>query len=154
MRPDKIILARPNSLIVNEIKRLISELSGKAVPLGDLKDIGKIDYQEVAGIVISTAVNSVVSDPYIEVLKQVVVGLPGKPVFLTTLMEADILKRSLSVELRRSTLSFNFLSIEEAIAAKVLSPAKDVVIIRKKDLTDPDLFLRSKVAFQKATGLR
>ncbi len=138
MKTGKILLARPNSFIVKHMRRLIEESGNTPLPITKTAELDGISASELRAIVISTSVSSVVEEGYFEVFEIVKERFPDIPVFLASLTEVDSVKRAFSQNARTKGLTLQ--SIGEADN----SPSKEsVVVIRKSDLIDQDLFRKA-----------
>ena len=138
MKTGKILLARPNSFIVKHMKRLIEESGNIPVPITKTTELEGVNESELNAIVISTSVSSVVEEGYFEVFQIVKEKFPHVPVFLASLTEVNSVKRAFSQNAKTKGLTLQ--SVNEADN----SPSKEsVVVIRKGDLIDQDLFQKT-----------
>lgn len=135
----KVILARPSSLIVTDMKKLISSSGFEAKPIGELKELTELFPADVAGIVISTALSSTVKEKYWEVIKQSATLFPGKPIFLASYATVRSTKITAGAHLKDMGHEYDLLSIDEAKAAS-FDCDKHILILTQKEISDPIAF--------------
>lgn len=135
----KVILARPSSLIVKDMKKLIASSGFEASPINELKELTQINQDEVAGIVISTALSSTVKAKYWEVIKRSIALFPGKPIFLASYATARSAKITAGSHIEEVGNGYELLSIEEA-QKLAFDPEKHILILTQKEISDPVAF--------------
>ncbi len=138
--PKYILLARPSKFIVNEMKRLVTEAGFEPKPLANLAQIHDVDERHVCGVVISLSTNSVVDDPYEEVLKEVEEKFKGKPVFLASLLEMGRMKKVVKHRLRENNIQKDLLRITDAKNIESVNFALNLIVIEKTDIVDESLY--------------
>ncbi|MEO9482935.1 MAG: hypothetical protein ABJG47_05795 [Ekhidna sp.] len=135
----KVILARPSSLIVTDMKKLVSATGFEAQPIGEIKELTRMNHKDVAGIVISTALSSTVKEKYGEVIKRSVALFPGKPIFLASYATARSTKITASSHIKNAGLDFELLAVEEAKSI-TFDANKQILILTQQEISDPVVF--------------
>lgn len=131
----KIILARPSSLIVTDMKTLMTATGYEAYPIGALSELTVINQSEVAGIVISTALSSTVKEKYWEVIQRSVALFPGKPIFLASYATVRSTKITAGSHIGKAGLDYELLSIDEAKTTS-FDPSKHILILTQKEISN------------------
>ncbi len=121
------------------MKKLISSSGFEANPLEDLSELTKINQNEVAGIVISTALSSTVKEKYWEVIKRSIALFPGKPIFLASYSTVRSTKITAGSHLKNLGTGYELLSIEEASKTS-FDPNSHLLILTQKEISDPVAF--------------
>lgn len=135
----KVILARPSSLIVTDMRKLVSATGFEAMPIGDINELTKIGQDEVGGVVISTALSSTVKEKYWEVIKRSVALFPRKPIFLASYATVRSTKITAGAHIKNAGLDFNLLSIDE-VKSSSFDADKDILILTQKEISDTVAF--------------
>ncbi len=135
----KVILARPSSLIVSDMKKLVSSTGFEAMPIAEINELTHISQSEAAGIVISTALSSTVKEKYWEVVQRSAAIFPGKPIFLASYATIRSTKITAGAHIKNAGLDFELLSIEEAKSGSFDSN-KQILILTQKEISDPIAF--------------
>jgi hypothetical protein len=143
MSTKRILLARPNSFIVDEMKRLIADSGYTPTPINDLEELMQYDTAEIGGAVISTAFSSTVKEDYHEVVKAVIEKFTGIPVMLATLIDVEAIRKAIDLKFEAIGLDFEMHSMEMAGAKGMLTPRKDMIIIQKNDIADEAVYART-----------
>ncbi len=136
----KVLLARPNSFIVKEMKRLVSDCGYLATPLGDLDELSEHDASEVGGVVISTALVSSVTADYGEVARVTLEKFPGVPVMLATLASYESIRPALELKFEQIGIDHELRSMSSAGASEQFSAAEEMLVIQKSDISDEHLY--------------
>lgn len=131
----KIILARPSSLIVTDMKTLMTATGYEPRPIGDINELTAIHHSEVAGIVISTALSSTVKEKYWEVIQRSVALFPGKPIFLASYATVRSTKITAGAHIRDAGLDYELISIDEAMSESFNSD-KQILILTQKEISN------------------
>ncbi len=121
------------------MKKLISSSGFEANPIEDLSQLTKINQNEVAGIVISTALSSTVKEKYWEVIKRSIALFPDKPIFLASYATVRSTKITAGSHLKDLGNGYELLSIEEARAV-TFDPNSHLLILTQKEISDPVAF--------------
>jgi hypothetical protein len=129
----KIVLARPNQIIVNYMRSLVLKTGCDPHPIQDLEEIYKIEESLIGAIVISTSVSSVVKQDYLEVLKEVLDKFPNKPVVLATLSSTTSLEKIVSRKLKEWGIVRGIIGTDSNIT---LRNHQQIQVITKKDLSE------------------
>jgi hypothetical protein len=145
----KIVLARPNRLIVAEMKSAIEECNYQPVPLNELKDLEAISRNDIGGYVISTAVTSTIKADFATTLAQVQQYHRDAPIVFATLMRGDKALRSLRFQLKKLNTSYDLLTIER-LNGNSMDPKSHALVVHKDDLVSrhQDTCLAFKSFFQ------
>ncbi len=130
-----VLLARPSSLIVKDMKQLISSSGCEPQPLRSLSEFKNYSSHEVAGIVISTALSSVVSDKYWDVIKKSILSFPDKPIFLASYSSVRNTKITAGQRIKEHNISMELLSLEET-KTRDFSQKKHILILTQKEISD------------------
>lgn len=94
-----VLLARPSFFIVNDMKKFIANNGYDPRPLKSIKQIDQIPVHLVSGVVISNAISSDVDETYMEVVKAIRNVSPKLPIAFATLVDFDVIKRSIKMNL-------------------------------------------------------
>lgn len=141
----KVLLARPNIMIIDHVKKLIAAAESEPMMISEFEDIFELPKSEVGLIVISTTVSSFIKKEYTEVLEACMKTFPNARIFLATLSNIDSIKKIISkvlVDLDSSRLQ----SLDEEIA----NPKDNsIVLFHKSDLTDEQRFGQVLSIFQR-----
>ena len=132
----KVILARPSSLIVKDMKNLVASTGFEATPIAQLSELSTIDPNDVGGIVISTALSSTVKEKYWEVIQRSVALFPGKPIFLASYASVRSTKITAGSHIKSTGLDYELVSIDEAKSGSFDSN-KQILILTQKEISDP-----------------
>lgn len=130
----KVLLARPSVFIVNEMKPFIEMADFEPRPLKDLATLPNLPGNEIAGTVISTAINSDVKESLLDVTLKVREHFPKMPLVFATLVEFEHLKKSLELKFADFPVDFEFLSLQMAKIRPLLYPEKQVIVLHKDDI--------------------
>ncbi|MGL1887667.1 MAG: hypothetical protein OCD76_14215 [Reichenbachiella sp.] len=144
----KVLLARPNPFIVNEMQGFIKDCEFDPTPLHDLEQLSNYDRNEVAGIVISTAVNSTVKENFTETLKEVIDTYPALPIVIATLMPTDKIKKTTDFFLQNNSFNHELHSVQEVLTKNKLEPKNTMLILEKSMLIDQSHYSHSKEIIQ------
>ena len=136
----KVLLARPSVFIVNDMKHLLTTLGVAPTPIKNVNEITTHPSTELAGAVISTALNSEVPEDYAQVAKALKDHDPNLPLLLATLVPFDNLVKALTIKFKNNGLDMDFLSMRAASRAGDINPALDVVVIHRDDITSTSNF--------------
>lgn len=131
----KIILARPSSLIVTDMKTLMTATGYEAYPINALSELTAINQHDVAGIVISTALSSTVKEKYWEVIKRSAALFPDKPIFLASYATVRSTKITAGSHIKNSELDYELLSIDEA-KSTAFNAKKHILILTQKEISN------------------
>ncbi|MFY0689550.1 MAG: hypothetical protein JXQ90_20435 [Cyclobacteriaceae bacterium] len=140
MKTKKILLARPNKFIVDEMKGLLKDSNFLPVPISNLDEIHKFSKEEVGGVVVSTAVISSIKEDYEDVILDVTSAFPGIPVMLATLVEVELMKKSINIRLQKVGLDYHIRSITEVETKSSIDPRHDLVIVHKDDIGNKEKY--------------
>lgn len=135
----KVILARPSSLIVKDMKKLIASTEFDATPITELAELSRIDPEDVGGIVISTALSSTVKEKYWEVIQRSVALFPGKPIFLASYASVRSTKITAGAHVKSAGLDYELVSIEETKPGS-FNASKQILILTQKEISNPMMF--------------
>ena len=134
-----VLLARPSSLIVKDMRHLISSTGLEPRPMRSLQEFDNYDETDVAGIVISTALSSVVKDKYWDVIKKSMEHFPTKPIFLASYSSVRNTKITAGQRMKESKIPMQLLSLDEA-KAELFDQEKHVLILTQKEISDQKKF--------------
>jgi len=110
----KALLARPSSLIVQNMRRFMTTLGFEPTRLSSASELSSYDSQDVACIVISTALTSTVKESYCQIVMKVKDIFPGKPIFIASFADIKRSKVIVNAKFRDATCNMTLLSMEEA----------------------------------------
>lgn len=146
MNKKKVLLARPSFFIVNEMKAFINICNYDPVPLKNMDIIKTIPENALAGAVISMAINSDVKESLIEVAIILRNQYPNMPIMLATLVDFDMIKKSLGLKFADFPDKINFLDMTAASNKLILNTKNDILIINRSDIdTDQKRMTASRV---------
>ena len=135
----KALLARPSSLIVNDMKHLIESTGCEPTPLTSLTELADFESDDVAGILISTAPSSKVKDKYWDVIQQSASVFPGKPIFLASYSTVRSTKITASQRLKDHGISHELVSLEELDNIHFSNNAH-MLILTQKEISNESKF--------------
>jgi hypothetical protein len=101
----KVLLARPHDFVVADMTRWMNSLGAEPVRLQGALDLSPFAAGEVGGVVISTAVTSMVSSAFGEVLDATRAAFPRAPVIIAGLTSTDSARSGFAAELKRNGLT-------------------------------------------------
>lgn len=130
----KVLLARPSLFIVNEMKPFIELTGYEPRPLRNLEILDKISQEQVAGTVISTAINSDVKESMEEVISRIRSRFPNMPVVLATLVDFEHLIKALRLKESAFGNPVNFLDLQRAENKLTLDSKREVLVLHKSDI--------------------
>lgn len=130
----KVLLARPSVFIVHEMKPFIELCAYEPRPLKNLSNLPNLPESEIAGAVISTAINSDVKESLFEVTIEVKKHFPSMPIVFATLVDFDHLKKSLELKFAEFSPKLEFLSLAQAKIRPLLYPARHIIVLHKDDI--------------------
>ncbi|MFY0601122.1 MAG: hypothetical protein JXR03_15705 [Cyclobacteriaceae bacterium] len=144
MNSDRIVLlARPSSLLIENMKRLMESASLSPEPLRSLEKMGEYNQENLAAIVISTAISSPVKESYCEVVERSKELFSGTPIFLASYANIRRTKLIAETKFKERGIKFELISTAEAKGLNVFDARKTIVIITKEDLEDEEKFLQT-----------
>ncbi len=117
------------------MKKLIASTGFEASPIEELKELTHINQNDVAGIVVSTALSSTVKEKYWEVIKRAIGLFPGKPIFLASYATPRSAKITAGAHLRDIGNGYDLLSIDEAQKMS-FDPFNQILILTQKEISD------------------
>lgn len=130
----KVLLARPSSFIVTDMKRLMTDMGFQPNPITKLADVQNLPLQEFAGAVVSIQINSTIPEDYKQVIVEIKRVHPTMPILLASLVEfQDIAK---GVKAKFEGTAFQFYGMQEATRKMTFDPKNDIIAIQKADITD------------------
>ena len=130
-----VLLARPSSLIVKDMRHLISSTGLEPKPMRSLQEFENYNEADVAGIVISTALSSAVKDKYWDVIIKSMEHFPKKPIFLASYSSVKNTKITACQRMKESNISRQLLSLDEA-KAEPFDQEKHILILTQKEISD------------------
>jgi len=145
----KVLLARPSSLLVNNMKRLMVSAHLIPTPLKELNGFQGLSSSEIAGIVVSTTLSSCVKEEYWEVMKMAHEKFNGMPKFLASFANFKRAKLIARSSFKENGLALEALSIDEAYESDFVDFSNHFVIITREDLEDPAKFNSSSLLIKK-----
>src|SRR5438552_2276016 len=97
-----VILGRPHPMIVESMKEFMKRNGYEPFPLSKIGDLKNIPHTgKIHGAVISTAVESVVKESYIEVFQEIRKLYPEIPVLFATIGKVEGMAKILSMTLSK-----------------------------------------------------
>lgn len=130
-----VLLARPSSLIVNDMQKLISATGCEPKPLSSVDEFEEYNAEDVAGIVISTALSSKVKDKYWDVVKKSLARFPGKPIFLASYSSVKSTVIIAGKRLEENNIPLEMVSIDDTKPGS-FDPLGQLVILTQKEISD------------------
>ncbi|WP_436514502.1 hypothetical protein [Ekhidna sp. To15] len=121
------------------MKKLVSSTGFEAMPITEINELTSIDEDEVAGIVISTALSSTVKEKYWEVVQRSAAIFPGKSIFLASYATVRSAKITAGAHIKNAGLDYELLSIEEAKSGS-FDANNQILILTQKEISDPVAF--------------
>ena len=131
-----VILARPSSLIVSDMKNLIARSGYEPKPIAELRELDDYDPTDVSAIVVSTALSSAVKESYGKVIERSMERFPGKPLFLASFASVKSTKLVAGDHLKKQNIPLRLLSLEE-LESKGWDPSNEALILTQKEISDP-----------------
>lgn len=133
-----VLLARPSSLIVNDMKKLMTATGMQPTPLASLEDIDTYSEDKIGGIVVSTALSSPVKEKYWEVIAKVIAFFPSRPIFLASYASVKSTKITAASRFKEYNIDRNLVCLDEVSAS--FSSRKDVLILTQAEISDDSKF--------------
>lgn len=134
-----VLLARPSSLIVNDMKKLISSTGCQPKPLNSIDEFKNYGSDEVAAIVISTALSSKVKDKYWEVTQSSLTSFPGKPIFLASYSSVRSTKIVAGKRLKEHGIELELLSLDD-LKSKAFNATSHILLLTQAEISNDELF--------------
>ena len=136
---NKVLLARPNPFIVDEMKGFLENCGYEPVPIKDLNELGGFPEDEVAGAVVSTTVISSVhesAEGVVEALRQ---RFPSIPVTFASMLAEEDIEDMLKHKLEKVSSSPNVLSVKKGLLDHTLGAPDTFLVVTQDDLKDQAL---------------
>jgi hypothetical protein len=134
-----IIMARPHPIIAGAMKEFIIRNGYEPFVLNKLEDLKNIpNNAKVYGAVISTAVDSVIKESYIEVFNEINKFYPNKPVIFTTIGKMEVITKIVSLSLSKVIKDFVIHIVDKDIKLSDLSSEKNFLIINNESITNSE----------------
>lgn len=131
---NKVLLARPSSFIVNDMKRLMTEMGYRPTPISRLSDVGKMPLKEILGAVVSNQLSSSIPEDYKEVILEIKRVNPSMPVLLASLVEFTGIEKGLRAKFEGTP--FVFFAVHDVARKLVFNTSTDILVIHLSDITD------------------
>ncbi|MEM9324411.1 MAG: hypothetical protein AAGA85_02090 [Bacteroidota bacterium] len=136
----RALLARPSSLIVENMRRFMTTLGLEPTRLNTADELHQYEADEVGCIVISTALSSTVKESYCEIVKKVRSTFPGKPIFIASFADIKRSKVIVRSKFKSGDCDIELLCMEEAARQVPLDFAAFCVLITNDEIkSDPAL---------------
>lgn len=143
-----VVLARPSSLIITDMKRLIGKMELDPRPISHITELHAFKANEVGAVVISTALSSTIKEKYWEVVKKVRELFPGKPIFLASFASISSTRITAGAHFERESLDIELSSVDE-INTDDFDPNRQMLILTQRELENTSLLSKiSKVALK------
>jgi hypothetical protein len=137
----KVLLARPHDFVVGDMQRWVSDLGHTPVRLNSIDELRATPAAEVGGVVISTAVTSVVKATFGEVLDAARAAFPQVPLVIASLSSLASTRDGFRVELARHALTLH--TCDEAAS---WGQAKVALFVTPAELKGPRVELSAAAA--------
>jgi len=132
-----VVLARPNFLIVEDMRAFLRKNGFEPVRLTTLEDFHGLRFEAVAGVVISTAVISSIEQSPLEVLELVRGDMSEVPVAFATLVEFEKAAPGLQTTVFRARTDVSLVPSDSPLADGLsLGGPDDYLLLRKADIAD------------------
>lgn len=135
----KVLLARPNSAIVKDMRAALERNGFTPFSVETLEKIKTINRAGLKGVIISTSVVSTIKEPFYETFVVIRNRFPDIPVLFTTQAESDRMAPLVQSALKTvapETIVHNF--SPDLLNPSMLGSKESVVLISKNDLINPD----------------
>jgi hypothetical protein len=139
----EILIARPNAFIVKNMKGILDDCGKNPIVLADIEEMEKHKDANLCGVVISTAVTSSIAGSFEEVLSKVLTHFRDIPILLPTMLDLEKAKSSIYLTLSRIGVSHELVSVEEASKRAVINSANTMIILKKEDMTESEIYGQS-----------
>lgn len=133
-----VLLARPSSLIVNDMKKLMTATGMQPTPLGSLDDIDTYSEDSIGGIVVSTALSSPVKEKYWEVIAKVIAIFPSRPIFLASYASVKSTKITAESRFKEYNIGRNLVCLDEV--NENFTSQNDILILTQAEISDGSKF--------------
>jgi len=133
-----VLLARPSSLIVSDMKKLMNATGLQPTPLASLEELKNYDEKQVGGVVISTALSSPVKEKYWEVIHEVILKFPNCPIFLASY--ATVKSTFITAEARFKEFNIGHRLVCLDQVDESFSNNKDILILTQAEISDDSKF--------------
>lgn len=134
-----VLLARPSSLIVNDMKNLITSTGCQPTPLASIDEFDNYEADQVAAVVISTALSSKVKDKYWEVIKRSLIHYPYIPIFLASYSSVKSTKIVANKRLEENGIDMELVSLDE-MKVQAFDSNKQILILTQGEISNQVLF--------------
>ena len=133
-----VLLARPSSLIVNDMKKLMTATGMQPTPLASLADLNSYSEDSIGGVVISTALSSPVKEKYWEVIQSVIATFPNRPIFLASYASVKSTKVTAGSRFKEFDIQRSLVALDEV--SEDFSNQGDVLILTQGEISDDSRF--------------
>ncbi len=133
-----VLLARPSSLIVNDMKKLMTATGMTPTPLKSLEHLVNYEESEIGGIVISTALSSPVKEKYWEVISKVIERFPSRPIFLASYASVKSTQITASARFKEFSIARNLTCLD--MVDDRFNSSQDVLILTQSEISDDSRF--------------
>lgn len=147
-RMKKVILARPSSLMVNNMKKLMAEIKVTPIPLGSMEELGNLSKAGVVGVVVSTALTSTVKMTYPEVIEYFNREFPEIPIFIASFTNFKRTKIIVESTLEKNGVPLSVVSLNQARQSDHLDFKSTAIVITNEDISESAHIANTKNAIQ------
>ena len=132
----KVILARPNPLIVDRMKKFLDRNGFEPVTIHDLEELKHLSSsREIKGAIISTSSISEVDEPVEEVISELNRKMPFVPVAFASLADFYSISGMLNKAISRLSYNAELINVnEKALSSGKLGRKGAFVVLQKEDL--------------------
>lgn len=135
----KVLLARPHSFIVGEMRPFLLECGYEPFAAGDLAGLAQALRSPLAGAIVSTAVSSSIDADAGTVFGLIRRQSPRLPVLFAGIMDRELMRAAVIRATREATPGATVLDPGELNAAPGRMPGPMLMFLRKDDLVNPML---------------
>ena len=139
----KVLLARPSSLIVANMQKLMTTLGLEPTRLQEASELQQHERADVACIVVSTALTSTVNESYCEMVMKVRKAFPSKPIFIASFADISRSKLIVNAKLRESRCPMSLISMTEAADQKLVDFSSHCILITNNEIKEEPHFSNS-----------
>ncbi|MEO9869706.1 hypothetical protein [Ekhidna sp.] len=121
------------------MRKLISSTGCEPKPLAGIEELANFSPEDVAGIVISTALSSTVKEKYWEVIKKAMQIFPDKPIFLASYSSVRSTKITAGTHIQQYEIPFELVSLDE-VKLESFERKSNILILTQKEISDDSKF--------------
>ncbi len=133
---NKVILARPNPFIVDQMKDFLQMCGYSPSPIKDLHDIENMPSEGVVGAVVSTTVVSSVGESAEDVIAALRKHFGNIPVIFASMVPEETIEETLKRKLSKVSDNPHVISVKKGFLDHSLGEADTFLVVSQADFED------------------